>query len=114
MGTSGASGPSSVPPPLENNAHSPPYDLRRKSPPHYSQNGELSTCSNVQCTNANTASACNSTYSTSTIASTTVTPSSAASFNSAMLPSRKRSRRSCSACHDSEYLIEIFYAISIF
>ena len=102
VGTSGAAGPSSVPPPLENNAHSPPYDLRRKSPPHFSQHGDLSTCNNIQCTSMNTASTCNPTYSTSTtISSTIVSPASLST--STMLPSRKRSRRSCSACHDSEF-----------
>ncbi|XP_065226353.1 F-box only protein 11 isoform X2 [Planococcus citri] len=102
VGTSGAAGPSSVPPTIENNAHSPPYDLRRKSPPHYSQHGDASTCNNIQCTSANTASACNPTYSTSTVASTTVTPPSTTVSSTAMLPpSRKRPRRSCSSCHDS-------------
>lgn len=106
MGTSGAAGPSSVPPPIENNAHSPPYDLRRKSPPHYSH-GDLSTCSNIQCTSTNTATTCNSTYSTSTTASSAVTASVTTS-NLPVLP-RKRARRSCSACHDSK-----FYFISLF
>lgn len=127
-GNSGAAGPSSVPSVAEN-MHSSPYDLRRKSPTHYSNpdpalclhsssSSSLNSASNITniretssqplnltpllaTTATNVTSSSGSTASCNT---TSTVSSSSNNDNDVMLPARKRSRRSYSSYPESAYI----------
>lgn len=96
-GGSGASGGGAV------LIHHSPYDLRRKSPSSSHLAVEVGCCIPGPSTSAATA-----TGNGMSPASPATPTAPAQGYSAAMLPARKRPRRTCSASYESKYLLYLF------
>lgn len=93
-GTSGGGGAGTAGGAVPAHQHHAPYDLRRKSPSHH-------------CEVAGGAGPSTSAATAGGSPASPATPTApAGGYTSAMLPARKRPRRTCSASYESEYLRE--------